>query len=69
MPGMDGWQFLEAYQQLIKDKQITYFIYLSTNSNDMDQWIKARNNPLVENLLLKPFLHRFCAYILKKHFI
>jgi CheY-like chemotaxis protein len=68
MPEMDGWQFLDSYQRLVKDKQVNCLIYIKTNSDDIDHWVQARDNQLVENLLTKPFSHKEYVYILKKHF-
>jgi CheY-like chemotaxis protein len=68
MPGMNGWQFLEKYQQLMQQAKVACVIYVKTNSEDIDHWIKARNNPLVENLIPKPFSHTVFSSILTKHF-
>jgi CheY-like chemotaxis protein len=68
MPGMNGWQFLEHYKQLVQDKKVTCIIYMITNSHDIDDWVKAREHKLIENVILKPFAHQSFFQILNKHF-
>jgi CheY-like chemotaxis protein len=68
MPGMDGWKFLDKYEQLIQQRAISTIVYLCTNSNNINDWIRARDHKLVENVILKPFAHRTFIQLKDKHF-
>jgi CheY-like chemotaxis protein len=68
MPGMNGWQFLQRYEQLVHNKKVSCIIYIVTNSHDIDEWVKAREHKLIENVIVKPFAHRSFFQILNKHF-
>ncbi|MCU0440292.1 MAG: response regulator [Raineya sp.] len=50
MPEIDGWQFLEQYEQL---KLSTRIVILSSSTNENDKY-RAEKHPLVINYVSKP---------------
>ncbi|SHJ56540.1 response regulator [Aquimarina spongiae] len=54
MPVMNGWEFLEEYNQLKPDLQQQHIIVmLSTSANPTDKF-KAKNHPFVLDFMSKP---------------
>ena len=55
MPIMNGWEFLEAYEEQINCKiQENVVIVMLTTSSDEEDIIKAMQNPLIKSVLQKP---------------
>jgi CheY-like chemotaxis protein len=54
MPRMDGWKFLEAYESIKDkiDKNISIYI-LSSSISDKDM-VRAKDNALVKDYIIKP---------------
>ena len=68
MPAMDGWEFLQHYQQLPdNDKKSVIVIMLTTSSNPEDEW-KARNLPSVSEFKNKPLSAEMLREILHKYY-
>ncbi|TMM57245.1 response regulator [Maribacter algarum] len=69
MPLMDGWQFLEAYEEQvsaeIKD-EIT-IIMLTTSKNEGDK-IKAMKNPIIKEFIQKPLSEKALRTLVAKYF-
>lgn len=68
MPGMNGWEFLEEYDQLpetLKSKII--IVMLTTSSNPEDQ-MRAHNISSLSAYLSKPLLEESIKSIIQNHF-
>jgi PleD family two-component response regulator len=68
MPLMDGWEFLEEYQQLDRNLQskIT-IIMLSTSDNPFDM-AKAKTFNIVNDYIIKPLTKEIMEDITRKYF-
>lgn len=54
MPVMDGFQFLEAYDKLNENIKQWYTIYLLSSSLNQYDISKAKSNPYVKDMIIKP---------------
>ncbi|MFN4007808.1 MAG: two-component system response regulator [Chitinophagaceae bacterium] len=57
MPGMDGWEFMQAFSRLDSDIKNAIRVYILSSSTNEDDIQKAASIPEVEGFLNKPFLH------------
>lgn len=66
MPIMDGWEFNEAFGEIksLLPKKIS--VYNISSSIDIDDIVRAKNNPLVSDYLLKPLNENYLAEIYHK---
>lgn len=55
MPSMDGWNFLEAWQQLGEDKRRGVQVWILSSSISPADRERAGNNSMVAGYLSKPF--------------
>ena len=53
MPGMNGWEFLDAYRELPSEHVRTRLVVLTTSMNPADEQ-RAVHDPLVHRYLPKP---------------
>lgn len=68
MPGMNGWQFLEAYQQLPLFLQKGIIIVMLTTSQNPDDRRKTLTLNIVASFLTKPLTHDLVRSVLKEFF-
>lgn len=54
MPGMNGWEFLDALQQSEISSSKLPIIYMLSSSLDPEDEAKARNSALVQGFISKP---------------
>lgn len=54
MPVMNGFQFLEAYHLFPEDVKKHYTIYIVSSSVNQFDISKAKNNPYVKDMIIKP---------------
>lgn len=54
MPGMDGWEFLEAFQKLPASIIQHIQLYVVSSSIDYRDIDRAKQNPLVTDFVIKP---------------
>jgi CheY-like chemotaxis protein len=54
MPGMSGWEFLDAYQQAGFNSANAPEIYMLSSSLDPEDEAKARNSIVVKGFISKP---------------
>lgn len=68
MPGMNGWDFVDAYAQLPPEQQgNALMIMLSTSLNPEDRiWVSE--NPLISGFLAKPLTTANLQEILERYF-
>ena len=68
MPAMNGWEFLERYSSLEKEKKANVVIVMLTTSLNPDDRAKANNIPDVSGFETKPLTQEKLDAILKKYF-
>ena len=54
MPVMNGFQFLEAFDLLPAETKSLYTIYILSSSVNQYDISKAKNNPYVKDMIIKP---------------
>jgi CheY-like chemotaxis protein len=71
LPHMNGWDFLEAYQQLIRETGIqtkSVVVMLSASSNREDEE-RAKSMAIVSDLVMKPLGKETIEEIVTKYFV
>jgi len=68
MPAMDGWEFLDEYKKLHKDKQGKIIVVMLTTSLNPDDKVKAHEMPEIAGFESKPLTEEKLNKILKEHF-
>ena len=67
MPGMNGWDFLNAYSKINSEMKTQIIIMLTTSENP-DDVIRSRGQEYVSDYLTKPLTQNAFEMILKKYF-
>lgn len=67
MPAMNGWDFLEAYQQLPAEKRKAVIVMLTTSINPDDR-VKARQIAAVAGFKHKPLTREIVEEVLTDYF-
>mgnify|MGYP001352991831 CR=1 FL=1 len=68
MPVMDGWEFLEAYQQLSPEQKGEILIVMLSTSPNPDDLRKAQAIPAISEFRQKPLSAEMLTNILETHF-
>lgn len=68
MPGMDGWEFLEEYEQLTAAQKADFIICMLTTSKSAIDREKAEQYGIVEHFMSKPLTKEKLITIVKAHF-
>ena len=68
MPIMDGWEFLQAYQQGALDQKNKANIVMLTTSSNPDDIKRAQNIPFVSGFKSKPLTTEILEDIIHSHF-
>ena len=68
MPGMNGWQFLEAYHSLPEHLQEGVIVVLLTTSQNPDDRRKSKEFAKISAFHTKPLTESFLKELLIKHF-
>jgi len=66
MPGMNGWEFLQEYNQLDKHLQGEVIVVMLTTSEDPDDHMKASN--MTFDFKTKPLTKEMLEEVINKHF-
>ena len=70
MPIMNGWEFLEAYEQVLNDKaKLNLVIVVLTTSEDEGDVLKAMKNPHIREIIKKPLSESKFNKLIKKFFV
>lgn len=64
MPEMNGWEFLDEYQQLEVPKSD---VYILTSSLDTRDKLKSKEYDVVKGYFDKPLKHHYIAEIVEQH--
>lgn len=68
MPGLNGWDFLEAYHLLPERLKARVVIVMLTTSLNPDDREKALKDRVVDDFLIKPLRPEILTEILKRYF-
>jgi CheY-like chemotaxis protein len=68
MPGMNGWEFLEAYSKLDKELQSRVVITMLTTSDNPDDKKRALKYDIVDDFKTKPLTKEMLDEIVNKYF-
>jgi CheY-like chemotaxis protein len=68
MPAMNGWEFLEKYNELDKVRINKIIMVMLTTSLDQDDEVKAKNMEGVTDFKHKPLTKKILTGILDKYF-
>ena len=68
MPGMDGWEFLEEYNNLEKEQQTYIVIVMLTTSQNPDDQAKAKTKNIASDFKTKPLTREMLTEIIDKYF-
>jgi len=68
MPGMNGWEFLEEYNQLDKELQSRMIIVMLTTSGNPDDKAKASAINTLSDFKTKPLTKEMLDEIINAHF-
>lgn len=68
MPGMNGWEFLEAYEAASSDYQGQTLLMMLSTSLSPDDQARAEQSPQVSGFLHKPLDRPKLDHILQAHF-
>jgi CheY-like chemotaxis protein len=68
MPGMNGWEFLEEYNQLDKELQGHAIIIMLTTSDNIDDLARAKTWSIVSDYITKPLTKEAMTDIADRYF-
>ena len=68
MPGMNGWEFLEAYNKLDKELQSQAIIIMLSTSENIADIAKTKNWSFVSDFITKPLTEEIMKAITAKYF-
>lgn len=68
MPAMNGWEFLQAYEQLSVSQRAGIVIVMVTTSINPDDSKRARSLPTVDDFLNKPLTMEALSEVVTRHF-
>lgn len=68
MPGMNGWEFIEAYEKLEVAQQGEIILTMLSNSIDERDRMKANGFKTVQGYYSKPLSEEYLTEIIEKHF-
>ncbi|MCW3084129.1 MAG: response regulator [Bacteroidetes bacterium] len=68
MPGMNGWEFLEAYDKLEEKYKSRAIVIMLTTSENPDDRTKARAMNIASDFKTKPLTQEMLEEIVRKYF-
>jgi len=69
MPGMNGWEFLQAYKQLDDSKRSHTLLLMLSTSTHPDDLSKAEEEEIVQDYIYKPLDEKLMAEVVQKYFV
>lgn len=69
MPGMDGWEFLDAIEPLIPELYDRCSIYILTSSLDTSDTVKIKDYSIVSGLIHKPISSEDIELVFSQHIL
>jgi len=67
MPVMDGWEFMEAFEEIKSQMGKKISVYAVSSSVDINDINRAKNNPVIEDYILKPISESNVADIINSY--
>ncbi len=67
MPGMNGWEFLDEYRKLPKEKLSEVTVLMLSTSSHPDDLLKADADELVDDYIYKPLTTEMMLDIIDKY--
>ena len=68
MPGMNGWEFLNKYNELPDEQKAKIVVTMLTTSLNPDDETKGNNNPDVKQFIHKPLMRDTLLSIIEENF-
>ena len=68
MPGMNGWEFLDAYGKLDKEFRCKAIVVMLTTSEDPDDKMKAEAMNIASDFKTKPLTQEMLEDVINKYF-
>jgi len=68
MPAMDGWEFLDKFQQIKKENGTKVIMIMLTTSLNPDDEIRSKDIPVITGFVNKPLTVPILYDIIKSHF-
>ena len=68
MPGMNGWEFLEAYGELEKEKQGKLIVVILTTSENPEDYQQAMDKVTASDFRNKPLTKTMLVELIEKYF-
>lgn len=68
MPGMDGWEFLESYEQLVESQKSKIVLVMLTTSLNPDDKNKSEHIKSIDGFRNKPLTIEILQGIIDEHF-
>ncbi|MEL6675627.1 MAG: response regulator [Bacteroidota bacterium] len=68
MPGMNGWEFAEAFQSLALSMKKASIIVMLSSSQDPDHRQKVTQSLVIQDFLEKPLSHEKLIQVVHKYF-
>jgi len=68
MPGMSGWDFLEAYEKFEREKLANIILCMLTTSDSIYDIEKAKEYPIITDYYNKPLTQEVLTEIIEKYF-
>ncbi|HKB44406.1 MAG TPA: hypothetical protein VKC90_08445, partial [Chitinophagaceae bacterium] len=68
MPAMNGWEFLDKYNELDQQHKGKVITVMLTTSLNPDDKLKANDNPIISRFETKPLTSEKLHAILRKYF-
>lgn len=68
MPGMNGWEFLEKYNNLDEEKRGSIVMVMLTTSLNPDDAQKSKSYKSIRDFLNKPLTKAILENVINKHF-
>jgi CheY-like chemotaxis protein len=68
MPGMNGWEFLQEYNQLDKKLQCQAIVIMLTTSENPDDEARAKTWSFVSDYITKPLTQEIMSNIIGRYF-
>ncbi|MEO9871633.1 response regulator [Ekhidna sp.] len=67
MPGMNGWEFLEAYKRLDPSIQLASIVVMLTTSENPDDFERAKEHNITTDFKIKPLTTEMVEEMIKNH--
>lgn len=67
MPGMNGWEFLEEYENLDKELQTKMIVVMLTTSENPDDYAQAKKHNILSAFKTKPLTKEMLDEVFEKY--